>query len=66
MWCLRMQMVKLWEVRVQGGNGKELYGDDYSDIWAINRLHFKAASPPLCDHVSFRLLAIVENLWHVT
>lgn len=45
-------MAKLWHVRVQGGLGKELYGPDYADIWAINRLHYKAASPPMCDHVS--------------
>lgn len=37
---------------MDSGNGKELYGDDYADIWAINRLHFKAASPLVCDHVS--------------
>lgn len=45
-------MLKLWTDRVQGGDGKELYGEDYADIWAINRLHFKAASPLFCDHVS--------------
>lgn len=44
-------MYTLWSVRVDGGNGKELYGDAYADIFAINRLHFKAASPEVCDHV---------------
>ena len=45
------QMAELWRVRVQGGTGKEVYGDDYADIWAINRLHFKAAAELSCDHV---------------
>ena len=45
-------MYTLWSVRVDGGNGKELYGDDYADIYAISRLHYKAASPVECDHVS--------------
>ena len=45
------QMHKLWAVRVQDGNGREIYGAGYSDIWAINRLHYKAASPVVCDHV---------------
>eukprot|EP00752_Nemacystus_decipiens_P008279 g7402.t1 len=43
-------MFQLWAVRVDGGDGKELYGDDYADIYAINRLHFKAASNKTCDH----------------
>ncbi|CAN0546478.1 unnamed protein product, partial [Ectocarpus sp. 12 AP-2014] len=43
-------MFTLWSVRVDGGNGKELYGDDYADIFAINRLHYKGASPYECDH----------------
>lgn len=46
------QMFTLWDVRVDGGKGKELYGEDYADIYAINRLHYKAASPQDCDHVS--------------
>lgn len=46
------QMYTLWTVRVDGGNGKELYGDAYADIFAINRLHYKAWSPVECDHVS--------------
>ena len=49
---LTLQMAVLWDVRVQGGEGKELYGKDYADIWAINRLHFTAASTYSCDHVS--------------
>lgn len=44
-------MAKIWNVRVKDGNGKEIYGDDYADIWAINRLHFEAAAPKDCDHV---------------
>ncbi|CAM9834525.1 unnamed protein product [Ascophyllum nodosum] len=43
-------MAELWRVRVKGGTGKEIYGDDYTDIWAINRLHFAAASEYSCDH----------------
>ncbi|CAM9718956.1 unnamed protein product, partial [Hapterophycus canaliculatus] len=43
-------MFELWRVRVQGGDGRQIYGEGYSDIWAINRLHFKAASPQYCDH----------------
>lgn len=46
-----LQMYTLWAVRVNGGNGKEKYGDDYTDIYAINRLHFKAAMNNDCDHV---------------
>lgn len=46
------QMYQLWVVRVDGGNGEELYGKGYADIYAINRLHYKAASPIDCDHVS--------------
>lgn len=45
-------MHKLWTVKVDGGNGKEIYGEDYADIWALNRLHFKAAMNRTCDHVS--------------
>ncbi len=53
--CLRglfLQMFKLWDVKVDGGNGKELYGNDYADIYAMQRLHFKAAMNSECDHVS--------------
>lgn len=45
-------MYTLWAVPVDGGKGKELYGEGYADIYAINRLHYKAASPIDCDHVS--------------
>ncbi|CAM9931270.1 unnamed protein product, partial [Ectocarpus sp. 12 AP-2014] len=45
-------MHQLWVVRVNGGNGLELYGDGYSDILSIDRLHFKAAQNTTCDHVS--------------
>ena len=44
-------MYQLWAVRVDGGNGKELYGEDYADIYAIGRLHFKTATNDSCDHV---------------
>ena len=48
-------MYRIWAVRVDGGNGKELYGEDYADIYAINRLHVKAATNGTCDHVRSRL-----------
>lgn len=53
-----MQMFKLWSVSVKDGKGKELYGENYADIWGINRLHFMGATGHgECDHVScFRLL----------
>ena len=53
---LPWQMLELWKVRVDGGDGKERYGEGYSDIWAINRLHFKASSPQFCDHVSLMVM----------
>ncbi|CAN0363328.1 unnamed protein product [Pylaiella littoralis] len=43
-------MHHLWDVRVDGGDGKELYGEDYADIYAISRLHFMAAMNKTCDH----------------
>lgn len=52
-------MFELWSVRVDGGDGKEIYGEDYIDIWAMNRLHFKAATKGTCDHVS---KVVVVNL----
>lgn len=58
-------MFALWNVRVDDGNGKEIYGDDYADIWAINRLHFKAATVDSCDHVSL-LFNISTPLFSVT
>lgn len=45
-------MYTLWDVRAKGGNGQEIYGDDYVDIYGINRLHFMASSALECDHVS--------------
>lgn len=45
-------MLVLWTVRIDGGDGEEIYGKEYADIYAINRLHFKAASAYICDHVS--------------
>lgn len=54
------QMFELWRVRVQGGNGRDIYGAGYSDIWAINRLHYKAASPQYCDHVSLLSLSVLR------
>ena len=53
-------MHQLWKVRADDNDGKELYGEDYADIYAINRLHFKAASNGTCDHVRSR----VGNVWH--
>lgn len=53
-------MHQLWAAKVDGGNGKELYGEDFADIWAINRLHFKAGMNITCDHVSV-LLPITGN-----
>ena len=53
--CMMCQMYQLWAVRVDGGNGKELYGEDYADIYAINRLHFKAGTNGSCDHVRSHL-----------
>lgn len=45
-------MFTLWEVRAGGyGGGRELFGKDYTDIWAITKLHFLAASKGMCDHV---------------
>lgn len=51
---LPSQMFELWAVRVHDDDGKEIYGDLYSDIWAIHRLHFIGASSKSCDHVSYR------------
>ena len=59
------QMYQLWDAEVDGGNGKEMYGDDFADIWAINRLHFKAAMNKTCDHVSawFSLEVVHSRSW---
>lgn len=50
------QMYQLWAVRVDTGNGKELYGEDYADVFVINRMHYKAAASSICDHVRSRLM----------
>lgn len=55
----RCQMYTLWAVKAAEG-GKDMYGDDYADVWAINRLHFKAATPPHCDHVSLICTVVVS------
>lgn len=57
-----IQMHKLWTAKVDGGNGKEIYGDDYADIWAINRLHFKAGNNKTCDHVSWCFQFLIVSL----
>lgn len=49
-------MFQLWAVRVDGGHGKEIYGEDYADVYAMTRIHFLATTNDTCDHVSFRLL----------
>lgn len=49
---IAFQMYTIWSVRADGGSGKELYGEGYADIYALNRLHYKAASTMDCDHVS--------------
>lgn len=49
---------------MNGGNGKERFGDDYADIYAINHLHFKAAMKYDCDHVS--IATHIRNSSHLT
>lgn len=44
-------MFQLWAVRVDGGNGRERYGDDYADVYAISRIHYMATTNDTCDHV---------------
>lgn len=49
-------MFTLWEIRAGGdGGGRELFGKDYTDIWAITNLHFSAESRGMCDHVRFHI-----------
>ena len=48
---------------MNGGNGKERFGDDYADIYAINRLHFKAAMKYDCDRVS--IATYIRNSSHL-
>lgn len=45
-------MHTLWAVKYDEG-GTEMYGDDYTDIWVMNRVHHLAASGGSCDHVRF-------------
>lgn len=49
------QMYQLWAVRVDDGHGKEIYGEDYADIFVMNRMHYKAATSSICDHVRIGL-----------
>ena len=42
-------MHQLWVVPLD--DGKEMYGDDYLDIWTINKLHHLSGSGYTCDHV---------------
>ena len=58
-------MHQLWRVRADDGDGKELYGEDYADIYAISRLHFKAASNGTCDHVRSRVRNVAHCLQYV-
>lgn len=58
-------MVTLWKVQVKDGEGKELYGEGYQDIWAINRLHFKAGGASTCDHVSWVALSKIIRVLRV-
>lgn len=51
-----LQMLTLWKVRGQGGEGRNLYGPDYTDVWAMSSFHFAASSDPECDHVSLYCL----------
>lgn len=47
------QMHTLWTVTVDDGNGREIYGEGYADIWAISRLHLKGGVGTTgCDRVS--------------
>ena len=48
-------MFQLWAVRVDGGDGKELYGEDYADVYAMTQLHYKSTASNTCDHVRSRL-----------
>eukprot|EP00904_Undaria_pinnatifida_P007010 jgi/Undpi1/3439/HiC_scaffold_16.g06812.m1 len=43
-------MFQLWAVRVDGGDGKEIYGKDYADVYAMTRIHFLATTNDTCDH----------------
>ena len=46
------QMFRLWEVRLDDGEyAREMYGEDYVDVYALNRLHFKASTNSTCNNV---------------
>lgn len=45
-------MSTLWKVNADEGGGRELYGEQYTDVWSVNSLHYSAASEASCDHVS--------------
>lgn len=47
-------MFQLWEVRVDDGDGVEIYGEDYVDAYAMNRIHFLGTTNDTCDHVRVR------------
>lgn len=49
---MKNQMATMWEVRSNGGRGRELFGEEYTDVWGIGSLHFTAAGQAECDHVS--------------
>lgn len=58
------QMATMWRVKVRDGPGKELYGEHYQDIWALNRLHFKAGGERECDHVRAAPITLRLRLYH--
>ena len=45
------QMFQLWKVRLDGGYARELYGEDYVDVYALNQLHYKATGNITCNNV---------------
>lgn len=45
-------MFTLYDVRADVGRGREMFGEDYTDVWAINDLHFAAGSTLEGDYVS--------------
>ena len=44
-------MFQLRSVRMDDGNGEELYGEDYADVYALSRIHYMATTNDTCDHV---------------
>ena len=52
LFCLMLnasQMHQLWVVSKE--DGMEMYGDNYIDIWTMNKLHHLSGSGYTCDHV---------------